>query len=285
MSPTLATRTAVDPIGSAFTKARSDRRTAFIAYLVAGYPSAEGAFRAAQAALDAGTDILEIGVPFSDPMADGPVIAAASRASLAGGGGLEGAMDLARRLREHGIPQPLMAMSYLNPLIARGSGRALQALASSGIDGLIVPDLPAGEDPAFEREVAVRGLRIAFLVAPNTPPARIERAIAASTAFLYVVPLLGVTGTRHSLADGALELIDRVAQISAGRVPIVAGFGISSASHVARLGSVADGVVVGSALVRALAGDDQGDGVERLRSLVAELTGRTQPLHATVTAT
>lgn len=285
MTRALERRTSVDRIGSAFARARSERRTAFIAYLVAGYPSAERAFGAARAALDAGSDILEIGVPFSDPTADGPVIAAAARASLAGGGGLDGAIDLARRLRGYGMTQPLMAMSYLNPLIALGSRRALEALASSGIDGLIVPDLPAGEDPAFEREAAARGLQIAFLVAPNTPPARIERAIAASTAFLYVVPLLGVTGARNSLADGALELIERVAEISAGRVPIVAGFGISSGSQVARLGSVADGVVVGSALVQALAGEDEGGGVERVRSLVGELTGRTPTRRSQVAAT
>jgi len=275
MSAPLAMRTGTDRIGSAFAKTRLERRTAFIAYLVAGYPSAEHAFGAAIAALEAGADMLEIGVPFSDPMADGPVIAAASRESIAGGGGLKGAVELASRLREHGVTKPLMAMSYLNPLIATSGGGALGALASSGVDGLIVPDLPADEDPAFEREVAARGLRIAFLVAPNTLPARIERAAAASTAFLYVVPLLGVTGMRHSLADGALELIERVAAISAGRVPIVAGFGISSASQVARLGSVADGVVVGSALIQALDGDDRGGGVERVRSLVTELTGGT----------
>jgi tryptophan synthase alpha chain len=271
----------VDRIGSAFAQARKQNRAAFIAYLVAGYPSSNEALDAAEAALAGGADMLEIGVPFSDPMADGPVIAAASRASLAGGGGLQAALDLAQALRARGISQPLMAMSYLNPLIAQGTGAALDALDAAGIDGLIVPDLPAVEDPAFERAVAARGLRIAFLVAPNTPDRRIEAAISASTAFLYVVPLLGVTGTRDSLADGAIELVGRVAAIAAGRVPIVAGFGVSSRAHVARLGEVADGVVVGSALVRALAGDDRG-GVERLRSLIAELTAREPSVRAGV---
>ena len=170
-------------------------------------------------------------------------------------------------------------MSYLNPLIAHGTGHALDELAAAGVDGLIVPDLPADEDPAFEREVAERGLRIAFLVAPNTPKRRVERAIEASTAFLYVVPLLGVTGARNSLADGAVELVGDVRTIAAGRVPIVAGFGISSARQVAEMGEAADGVVVGSALVQALSGEDHG-GVERVGSLVAELTGRTPPLPA-----
>jgi tryptophan synthase alpha chain len=269
---------AIDRIGDAFAQTRSEGRAAFVAYLVAGYPSPDAALGAAKAALDGGADILEIGVPFSDPMADGPVIAAASRAALAAGSGLQGALDLARSLRARGAVQPVLAMSYLNPLIAAGTGDALDALAAAGVDGLIVPDLPAGEDPAFEREVAERGLRIAFLVAPNTPRRRIERAIAASTAFLYVVPLLGVTGARNSLADGAVELVGGIRTIAAGRVPVVAGFGISSARQVARMGEVADGVVVGSALVQAL-GEDRG-GVERVGSLVAELTGRTPPLRA-----
>ncbi len=270
---------AMDRIGAAFAQTRSEGRSAFVAYLVAGYPSPEAALGAAQAALDGGADILEIGVPFSDPMADGPVIAAASRAALAAGGGLHAALDLARALRARGAGQPILALSYLNPLIAAGTGDALDALAAAGIDGLIVPDLPAGEDPAFEREVAERGLRIAFLVAPNTPKRRIERAIASSTAFLYVVPLLGVTGARNSLADGATELVGNVRAIAAGRVPVVAGFGISSAPQVTKMGEVADGVVVGSAIVQALSGEDHG-GVERVGSLVAELTGRTPPLRA-----
>ena len=268
---------AIDRIAAAFAQTRSEGRSAFVAYLVAGYPSPDAALGAAQAALDGGADLLEIGVPFSDPMADGPVIAAASRAALAAGGGLQGALDLARALRARGADQPILAMSYLNPLIAAGTGDALDALAAAGVDGLIVPDLPAGEDPAFEREVAERGLRIAFLVAPNTPQRRVELAIAASTAFLYVVPLLGVTGARNSLADGALELVGEIRAIAAGRVPVVAGFGISSANQVAKMGEMADGVVVGSALVQAL-GEDRG--VERVGSLVAELTGRTPPLRA-----
>jgi tryptophan synthase alpha chain len=263
-----------DRIAAAFARARAEGRAAFVAYLVAGYPTPDLAAAAAMAALEAGADILEIGVPFSDPMADGPVIAAASRASLASGGGLHAASDLARQLRSRGMQQPLLAMSYLNPLLARGTGAALADLAAAGVDGLIVPDLPVGEDPTFERTAADSGLRIAFLVAPNTSPARLEQAVTASTAFLYVVPLFGVTGAREDLAAGAVELIDRVARMSDGRAPVVAGFGLASVSQVSRLGAVADGVVVGSALVRALA-DGSGDAVGRLRMLVSELSRAT----------
>jgi tryptophan synthase alpha chain len=264
-------------IRAAFDAASQRHRAAFIAYLVAGYPSASEAIDVAQAALQSGADILEIGIPFSDPMADGPVIAAASRASLASGGGLASAVALASALRERGATQPLLAMSYLNPLLAHGADRALGALAAAGVDGLIVPDLPVGEDPAFERAVAAHGLAISFLVAPNTPPSRLEEAVAASSAFLYVVPLLGVTGARDSLADGAVELIGRVRAAARGRAPVVAGFGISAASQVARLAQVADGLVVGSALVRALTNQNgHGDGAARVGALVRELSAATR---------
>jgi tryptophan synthase alpha chain len=270
-----------DRIRAAFAAASRERRAAFIAYVVAGYPSAHEAVDVAEAALQAGADVLEIGIPFSDPMADGPVIAAASRAALAAGGGLQSAVDLAGALRARGARQPILAMSYLNPLLAHGTGRALEALAGAGIDGLIVPDLPVGEDPSFERAAAASGLGISFLVAPNTPPGRMDEAVVASTAFLYVVPLLGVTGAREELAAGAVELIVRIRRAARGRAPVVAGFGISTPSQVERLAEVADGVVVGSALVRALDGAaGNGKGAARVRALVQELSAaaRTAPL-------
>jgi tryptophan synthase alpha chain len=263
-------------IRAAFAAAADEHRAAFIAYVVAGYPSPTDAVDVAEAALLGGADVLEIGIPFSDPMADGPVIAAASRAALAAGGGVHSAVDLARALRDRGARQPILAMSYLNPLLARGTGQALEALAAAGIDGLIVPDLPVGEDPSFERAAAASGLGVSFLVAPNTPPDRLEEAAAASTAFLYVVPLLGVTGAREELAEGAVELITRIRRSARGRVPVVAGFGISAAPQVARLADVADGVVVGSALVRAVAYPSREGGAGRVRALVHELSTATR---------
>jgi tryptophan synthase alpha chain len=264
-------------IRAAFDAASKRHRAALIAYLVAGYPSAAEAIDVAQATLQSGADILEIGIPVSDPMADGPVIAAASRASLASGGGLQSAVGLARALRERGATQPLLAMSYLNPLLAHGTDQALAALATAGVDGLIVPDLPVGEDTAFERAAAAHGLAISFLVAPNTPLSRLEQAVTASSAFLYLVPLLGVTGARDSLADGAVELIGRVRAAAQGRAPVVAGFGISAASQVARLAQVADGLAVGSALVRALTNQNgHGDGAARVGALVRKLSAATR---------
>jgi tryptophan synthase alpha chain len=256
-------------IRGAFSAAAAEDRVALIVYLVAGFPDRAAALDAAEAALAAGVDMLEIGVPFSDPLADGPVIADAGRAALRRGDGLSQALDLARDLRARGHHHPILVMTYLNPLLARGIGATLADLRDAGVDGLIVPDLPAGELPDVERRARSAGLALAFLVAPNSAPIRIEAAIAASDAFLYVVPLFGVTGARDETAAGAAELLARMRAAAAGRIPVAAGFGISRPEHVARLAPAADGLIVGSAVVKAL-GDGGAAAVGRLvASLVA----------------
>ncbi|HLY35944.1 MAG TPA: tryptophan synthase subunit alpha [Candidatus Limnocylindria bacterium] len=256
-------------ISEAFAAVNRAGRAALVAYLMAGYPDEETAVAAAESALEAGADLLEVGVPFSDPVADGAVIAEAGRRALERDGGLDAAVRMVARLRARGASAPILAMSYLNPVVARGDRRTLLALVEAGADGLIVPDLPAGEDPAFERLAAHLGLAICFLVAPNTSAERLERAIGATTGFLYVVPLFGVTGVRNRLADAALPLLRRARAVANGRVPIAAGFGISRPEQVAALASVADAVVVGSALVAALGdGGPQGVG-ELVRDLAA----------------
>lgn len=268
---TSADVTGAERIRGAFAAAAADGRSALIAYLLSGYPSDADAFEAAESALAAGADMLEIGVPFSDPMADGPTIAEAGRASLAAGGGLGSARRLVARLRARGHEQPLMVMSYLNPLIAAGPSATLRALRQDGADGLIVPDLPAGADPRLERLAASCGLALSFLVAPNTPAARIDDAAAASTGFVYVVPLFGVTGARDSVRAGARDLIAMVRERAAGRAPVAAGFGLKTADQVAELAQVADGVIVGSALVDAL----RDRGPAALGELVASLRAGT----------
>lgn len=257
-------------VRAAFARASDDGRCVLIAYLVAGHPDEATSVAAASAALDAGADILEVGIPFSDPVADGPVIAAAGQASLAAGGGAEGAIRIVRSLRQAGYEQPLLAMSYLNPLAARGRRATFAELAGAGLDGLIVPDLPAGEDPQLQREAAHAGLGTCFLVTPNSSDARIERAIRASTGFLYVVPLLGVTGARDQVATSAVPLLDRIRAMAAGRVPVAVGFGVSRAEHVSQLAPAVDGVIVGSAIVAALAEGGPGRVGALVRSLAEE---------------
>lgn len=256
---------------AAFASATNAGRSAFVAYVMAGFPSETDAVEAGSAALHHGADILEVGIPFSDPLADGPVIADAGRAALVAGGGLSSAVAMIAALRARGHGQPILAMTYLNPLLSAGEGAALRALAAAGADGLIVPDLPARESPRFERSAADIGLSLTFLVAPNTAPARLETAIRASTGFLYVVPLFGVTGARETVAAGAVELLRRVREVAAGRVPVAAGFGISTAAQVQALAGVADGVIVGSSLVAAM----RDGGAAAVGRLVSELSAGT----------
>ena len=260
-----------DAIREAFAAAERDGRSALVCYVLAGFPSEADALAAAEAALASGADLLEVGVPFSDPLADGPTIADAGRAALDGGGGLGSAIGLVAALRAGGCDRPIMVMTYLNPLLAGGERPALRAIAEAGADGLIVPDLPAGGMPRLERLAAELGLAMTFLVAPNTSDERLGAAIAASTGFLYVVPLLGVTGARETVTDGAVALLDRVHRLANGRVPVAAGFGISTPEQLARLAPVTDGVVIGSALVAAV----RDGGADALGTLVGRLAAAT----------
>lgn len=234
--------------------AHAAQRPLLVAYLMAGYPDARTATLAAEEAVAAGADMLEIGIPFSDPVADGPLIQAAGQTALAGGAGLDTALNMARSLRRSRHDLPLLAMGYLNPLLAGSAGAVTTVgrLAHAGFDGLIVPDLPAGEDPTFERLVAAAGLDMAFLVAPNTSPTRLEDAIRASTAFVYVVPLYGVTGIRRRINNDAIPLLSNIRSTIAGRRPLGVGFGISSPAHVRRMARATDAIIVGSAIVAAL---------------------------------
>jgi tryptophan synthase alpha chain len=186
------------------------------------------------------------------------VIAAAAHAAVASGAGIGTVLRTTRALRDRGCGIPILAMGYLNPIVARGVERTLGELAAAGVDALIVPDLPAGEDPRVERLVARAGLGIAFLVTPNSTDARLERAVASSTAFLYVVPLLGVTGARDRVAATAVPLLRRIRGTVAGRLPVAVGFGVSRPEHVRELAPAVDGIIVGSAVVAAL--DEDGPG-------------------------
>jgi tryptophan synthase alpha subunit len=261
-------------VRGAFAQAGAEGRAAFIAYVLAGHRTPEESLAVAGAALDGGADLLEIGVPFSDPVADGPTIAEAGRAAVRNGAGLETAREIVRRLRTSGRRQPLLLMTYRNPL-GVGSDEVLTALATDGADGLIVPDLPAGEEPAFERAAARAGLALTFLVAPNTSPGRVEEVIQSSTGFVYVVPRYGVTGAGDHLAEGAAALVGRIRKAVHGRTPVAAGFGIARPAHVSALRDAADGVIVGSLLVSTVAQAADGTAPDRVGELVAALMAAT----------
>jgi tryptophan synthase alpha chain len=255
-------------IAAAFEKARLERRAAFVAYLTAGDPDAEATVALARALGRAGADVLELGVPFSDPIADGPVLQRAAQRALAGGTTLSGVFEIARRIRkETGLA--LVLFSYLNPLLRPGIAAAASEAAAAGFDGALVTDLPPEESGQFQPALRSAGLDTIFLVSPTSPPARMKAAAALSTGFLYVVSRPGTTGARSDLPADLSDTLGR-ARRAAGGLPIAVGFGIATPEAARQAARLADGVIVGSALVRCgeEAGDDREAAVERLaRSL------------------
>jgi tryptophan synthase alpha chain len=236
-------------IGARFEGLRREGRKAFVAFLTAGDPSPERTVTAAFELDRAGVDVLELGVPFSDPMADGPVIQRSSERALRRGVTLAVVLDLVRRIRERS-QVPLLLFSYLNPLLRPGLQRLAREAREVGLDGALVTDLPPEE--AEEWLLAARGedLDTVFLAAPTSPDERLRRVADASRGFIYAVSRTGVTGERQALSSDAGPLVGRLKALT--REPVVLGFGISTPDQVAAAAAVADGVVVGSALVRQL---------------------------------
>ncbi len=256
-------------IASAFAAAAADGRAALIPYIVAGYPDTETSLAIATTAIDSGADLLEVGLPYSDPLADGATNQRASQAALRAGITFEGSLSLVARISAARPGVPIVTMGYANQLIGGGDGRArAQALARAGVAGTIVVDLTPDEGAPFEAVAAEAGIGVVYLVAPTTAPHRRAGIAARSGGFLYCVSLVGVTGARTALPASVAKLVADVKAVSP--VPVAVGFGVSKAAHarfITRAG--ADGVVVGSALVAALGPD--GTDVARLAALVASL--------------
>ncbi len=264
-------------IADAFVRARKDGRAAFIAYLTAGDPSPDATVGLAKALARAGTDILELGVPFSDPIADGPVLQRAATRALEAGTTLETVFAIARRIREE-TDLALVLFSYLNPILRMGTVRVAKAAREAGFDGVLVTDLPPEEAAWAQPHVRKAGLDSVFLVSPTSPPARMAEAAKFSSGFLYVVSRSGTTGARQSLPPDLAGTVRR-ARRQAGALPIAIGFGIATPESARRAASLADGVVVGSALVRAAeeAGARREPAVESLaRSLAVACRRRVQ---------
>ena len=260
-------------IAAAFARAQADDRAALIPYVVAGYPDADTSLEIALAAADAGADLLEVGLPYSDPLADGATLQRASQVAIRAGATLEGSLRLIERLGAARRDLPLVPMGYANQIIGGGDGEAVaRRLAGAGAAGLIVADLTPDEGAAFEVVARAAGLAVVYLVAPTTPADRRAEIAARSGGFVYCVSLVGVTGARTTLPKTVGRLVRDV--VADSPVPVAVGFGVSKPGHVraiARAG--ADGVIVASALVDAL-GEDGRD-VAGLARLVKELRGAT----------
>jgi tryptophan synthase alpha chain len=244
------------------------RRAALIPYLTAGFPDPERSLDALRRVAAAGADFVEVGVPFSDPLADGPTIQRSTQAALDRGMTLPRVLELVQRAA---LPVPVIVMTYLNPVMAFGLERFVREAAAAGVAGVLLTDLPAGADPAVEATVTAGPLVLIRLVAPTTTAERLATAVGGASGFVYLITRLGVTGARDQVPDDLPAHIARVRAVSP--VPVAVGFGISTPAQARAAAGLADGVVVGSAIVDAL-GTGGPVAAERLvRDLAAAVHG------------
>ncbi len=253
-------------IAQVFERARDENRAALVPYLTLGYPTPEASLALAQAAIAAGADVLELGVPFSDPLADGPVIQRAAQVALEQGMSVARCLEIAQGLRQSGASAPLVFMGYYNPILAYGERAFCRDCRQAGVDGLIVPDLPPEEAEGLEGACRELGLALIYLLAPTSTPARIRLVVERSQGFVYLVSVAGITGPRENLPADLGAFVRRVRE--ATDKPLAVGFGISTPAQAGQVAALADGVVVGSALVRLA---QEADGEEKIAALVSEL--------------
>jgi tryptophan synthase alpha chain len=239
----------MDRIATAFARAHRENRAAFVAYLCAGDPDFATSLAVCRAALEAGVDVLELGVPFSDPLADGPTNQLAAQRALAGGATCAQVLDLVREIRRFS-QVPVIFYTYYNLVFANGIEAYVGAAKAAGVDGLLTLDLPPEEAGELSAACRKHGLKTVFIVAPTTPDHRLPVVCGAATGFIYYVSREGVTGVRGELAGNIPQAVARIKAHTA--LPVVVGFGISTRAHVHAVAHDADGVVVGSALVNVI---------------------------------
>ncbi len=237
--------TSSNRIDERFRDLRESGRKALVCYATAGHPDRVRSLELLQGLQDAGADVIEVGVPFSDPLADGPVIQASSQTAIDGGMTFEGALTL---VEEAALQIPVVLFGYLNPFLAAGPD-CLDRVASAGCDGVLITDLPVGADPVLERRFADSSLAFVRLVAPTTPPERMRLIASKGSGFVYLISRLGVTGMQSEVSSDLGATVDRLR--SATALPICVGFGVTDARQAATVAGFADGVVVGSAIVKA----------------------------------
>lgn len=260
----MITRTGQERIEAAFRQAGAQQRCALMPYLMMGYPDLPMTCEIVSAIASAGADIVELGVPFSDPIADGSIIQQAAYTALQQGVTPARCLETAARLRAAGVSIPFLFMGYYNPIFVWGTARYTHTCKEAGVDGLIVPDLPIEEATDLLAACQAEGLALVFLVAPNTPDSRLAAIASQARGFVYLVSRPGITGTRDSLPDGLAGYVARVRRHT--NLPLGLGFGISTPAHVRQVAGLVDGVVIGSAVV-----ERAQQGAAAVASFVAEL--------------
>lgn len=255
-------------------RAKQENRAALITYMTAGFPTVDEGIAATKAMLSSGADIVEVGLPHSDPVIDGPVIQAAANIALRGGVRIA---DVTRTVREayQATGKPILVMSYWNPIARYGVERFSSELAEAGGAGCILPDLPVQESALWRDSAASHGLATVFVAAPSTTDERLRKLTAAGSGFVYAASLLGVTGVREAVSTAASSLVGRIRATT--ELPVCVGVGISSAAQAAEVAGFADGVIVASALVKAiLDAADAAAGAAAVAELIAELSRATR---------
>ncbi|MCC6904270.1 MAG: tryptophan synthase subunit alpha [Anaerolineae bacterium] len=247
-------------LSAMFAQAEQAGRAAFLPYFPIGFPDYDASLAAISAMAEAGVDGFEIGMPFSDPLADGPTIQAATQVALQNGVTVQKCLDAVRELRARGLTQPMLMMGYTNPVLAYGTERFVQEAKAAGADGLIIPDLPPEESAELTAACARAGLAMICFLAPTSTTERIRMVAQQASGFIYVVSVTGITGARSDLPPDLQALIDRIRAET--NTPLVLGFGIGTPEQARRMNGLVDGFIVGSALVRA--GES---GVEAVRGL------------------
>jgi tryptophan synthase alpha chain len=265
MTETTSTQTGVEAIAALFAGAKAQNRAAFLPYFPIGYPNYADSLDAIEAMAAEGVDGFEIGMSFSDPLADGPVNQAAMQVALENGTTVRDCVRAVRELRARGVRQPMLLMGYVNPILAYGVEAFARDVRAAGADGLIIPDLPPEEAGVVITACKREGLAQVFFLTPTSNAARMEVIAREATGFIYVVSLMGVTGVRGVLPPDLAAFIARLrAQVT--NMPLVMGFGISTPDQARAMNGLLDGFIVGSALVKA-----GKDGVEAVRALAGSL--------------
>lgn len=241
----------LEHISATFLALREQGRAALMPYFTLGYPTMTDSLAVIEALSTSGADLIELGIPFSDPLADGPVIQRSTQVALEQGITVSRCLEAVAQLRSAGIRQPLLLMGYINPILAFGIDRYTAAVAAAGADGLIVPDLPLEEAALLEQACLANGLALVYLVSPASPPERIAALAEHTTGFLYLVSLTGVTGMRSQLSTGLSGFVERVR--ACARTPLAVGFGISTPEQARAVAGLVEGVIIGSALISAVA--------------------------------
>ena len=239
----------MNAIGDAFQKAKAQGNGALIGYIMAGDPKPELTPKIAEALIKGGVDILELGLPFSDPIADGPTIQAASVRALAAGTTPARVLEIAKKIRQsHDVP--IVIMTYYNPVFRMELEKFFTLAKKSKVDGVIIPDLPVEEAAEYMKDAKKSGIGTIFLAAPSTSNDRLAKIVECSSGFLYLVSHFGVTGVQSAVEDSTIQLIKRVLPFTSSKIPLAVGFGVSTPEHVARIMRAgADGVIVGSAFI------------------------------------